>query len=92
VCGVAATGGGMIRIERIKWHMKAFKQLRQSNEVIADLHERAGRIAAGCGPGYATHSGVGKTRGRATVITATHEARKDNAASNTILRNIDRGR
>lgn len=68
------------------------RKLRQLAAVQADLAERAKRIAAAAGPGMEASSQQGKTRARASVITATHEARRAEAESRALTRAIDAGR
>lgn len=79
-------------VERIKWHIKGFKALRKSREVTSDLLRRAKAIQATAGEGYMASPFTGRTRGRASVITETEEARADNARNNTLIRAIDSGR
>lgn len=77
---------------RIKWRNKGFKQLRKSNEILAELEKRAERIADAAGPGVETSPFKGKNRSRVSVITVTEEARRANAENNTLIRAIDAGR
>jgi hypothetical protein len=79
-------------IERIKWRIAGFRELRKSSEVTADLIRRAQRIAAGAGSGYSASVSLGKNRGRASVFTKDAAAMRDNAKNNTLIRNLDRGR
>lgn len=81
---------------RIKWNNQGFYDIRHAPGVQRDLNNRAARIAAAAGDGYRTSSmqGARKPQGRwrATVITATYKAKRDNAKNNTLLRSLDRGR
>lgn len=77
---------------KIKWNVKAFRALRLEPGVIADLGERADRIAESAGPGYEASTFEGKNRGRASVITGDYEAIRDNAKNQTLLRSLDVGR
>lgn len=77
---------------RIKWRIAGFRELRLDPGVIADLGERAERIADAAGDGYEASTFEGKNRGRASVITADYDAIRDNAKNQTLLRNLDRGR
>lgn len=77
---------------RIKWNMRGFEQLRRDPGVAADIDRRARRIAAAAGDGYEASPYEGKSRHRASVITATHKARLDNARHNTLLGAMDAGR
>jgi hypothetical protein len=79
---------------RVEWKRGAFRAARSSPEVLAELVKRAERIAAASGDGFEVDSGItgGRGRARASVRTATRSAVKKNAAENTLLRNLDRGR
>lgn len=81
---------------RLKWDRKALRDLRTSDEAAAEVFRRAQAIADACGgrsAGYvAEPSGTPKNRARAAVIAASPKARRDNARSNRIVRNIDAGR
>lgn len=80
---------------RIKWNIPAFSEIRNAPGVLDDLQERADAIANAAGEGYESRpaeAGEGKSgRGRAAVLTATAEARADNARSQTLLRSLDAG-
>lgn len=76
---------------RIKWNVKAFRELRLEPGVIADLGERAEAVASAAGPGYEASTFEGKNRGRASVITADYAAMRDNARNQTLLRSLDSG-
>lgn len=75
----------------IKWKMAGFRKLRKSPEIAADVEQRARRIAAVAGEGYEDSQVMGKTRARASVITATYKAQLDNAKHNTLLRSLNAG-
>jgi hypothetical protein len=77
---------------RIQLTRNGPRQLRQSAAVQADLKRRADRIAARAGPGMETSSQVGRNRARASVITATAEAMRNEATSRSLTRAIDAGR
>lgn len=77
---------------RIKWRLAGFRELRLDPAVVADLGERAERIADASGAGYEASTFEGRNRGRASVITADFKAIHDNAKNQTLLRNLDRGR
>lgn len=78
-----------MKIERIKWRVEGFQELRKSAAVQADLMERAERIAAASGEGFAARSGMGKTRARAAVVTIGFPAIR---RPNRMVENLDRGR
>ncbi|MFA5712299.1 hypothetical protein [Mycolicibacterium sp.] len=77
---------------RIVLNRKGMRQLLRSPEVLADLERRAERIAARAGDGMEPSAMVGKNRARASVITATSEARKAEATRRALTRAIDAGR
>lgn len=87
---------------KFKWNLQAFRDLRNSPGVIADLERRANAIAAAANgadrnaegepDGYVAAAGPGKNRGRATVVTATAPAMADNARHQTLIRALDAGR
>lgn len=77
---------------RIKWNVKAFRELRLEPGVIADLGERAEAIADAAGPWYEASTFEGRNRGRASVITGDFGAIYDNAKNQTLLRSLDAGR
>jgi hypothetical protein len=56
------------------------------------LLQAAQRIAAAAGPGMEASVEVGRTRARASVITATYEARRAQATRLALIRALDAGR
>lgn len=77
---------------RIKFRLAAFEELRRDRGVVADLQRRTNAVAASAGDGYEPSVVHGATRVRGSVITATGDARLDNARHNTLLRALDAGR
>ena len=77
---------------RVVFRSGAFRQIRTSDYMVGDVLERAQRVADACGEGFVARSSVPRVRARAAVITATGKAIRRNAAENTILRNLGRGR
>ena len=74
---------------RVKHHSKGYKQLLVSDEMVRRVAAEAQRVADASGSGYvAETTDRPHTRARAAVITATGEARRDNAANNTMLKNL----
>lgn len=71
---------------KIRWNMKAFQQIRRMPGVKSRLKSEAGSMANSAGDGYTSESGEGKTRSRASVVTATREAVRDNSSNNTLSR------
>lgn len=77
---------------RIEISSAGIQALLKSPEVQADLEGRARRIAAAAGDGMEVSSRIGKTRARASVITATRKARKAEAVDRALTSAIDAGR
>lgn len=75
---------------RIKWNLDGFRQIRVAPGVQAHIEQLASEIAARAGDGYETRpveTGEGRTaRARVAVLTATAEARRDNARNQTLIR------
>lgn len=82
----------MVKKVRVKMNIAGARAIRNSAEVEGDLMRRAQAIEAAAGPGYEASSQTGRTRARASVITADFEAIRDNAKNNTLLKSLDRGR
>lgn len=68
------------------------RELLCSDGVLADLRGRAERIAAAAGDGMEVDARVGANRARASVHTATWEARHAEALDRVLTRAIDAGR
>lgn len=66
---------------RITVDRATIRALLKSSPVEADMLARAKRIATAAGPGMEATSTVGRTRARASVITATYEARRAEAST-----------
>ena len=78
---------------KIKLNNAAFRALRTSEAVQADLAERAKRIAEAAGEGFAVGDGESaRNRARASVVAVSPAAREKNARENTLLRALDAGR
>lgn len=77
---------------RIQWNLGAFEEIRRMPSVAAEIDSRAARIAAAAGPGYESSPYEGRSRHRASVITATFDAIRDQHRNNTLWRAIDAGR
>jgi len=73
---------------RIELNSAGIREMLRSDEMQALLGEKAMEIAARCGAGYESDIYLTPGRAVASVFTATPEAAKDNAANNTILRNL----
>lgn len=77
---------------RIEVNSAGVQALLKSDEVQALLKAKADRIAAAAGEGMEATSHVGRTRARASVITATRAARKAEAVDRALTKAIDAGR
>lgn len=77
---------------RVILNRKNVRELLRSEGVRADLHRRAENIAASAGPGHRAESEIGRTRARAAVITATHQAIVAEARHRNLTRALDAGR
>ena len=77
----------------VKLNNKAFRELRTSEAVQADLAERAKWIAGAAGEGFEVADGESaRNRARASVVAVTPAAREKNARENTLLHALDAGR
>ena len=76
---------------RIRWRRGAFAEIRSLPAVVAEVNSLAAGVADRAGDGYearaATISG-GRVRARAAVVTATAEARRDQATNHTLERSL----
>lgn len=77
---------------RIDINSAGIQSLLKSPEVEALLRAKAERIAAAAGEGMEAASRVGRTRARASVITATRAARKAEAENRSLTKALDAGR
>lgn len=79
-------------VMRLQWHLKAFREVRTSPEMTADVARRVNAIAAAAGEGYEAETETLPTRARGAVYTRSAEAIYDNAKNNTLVRSLDAGR
>jgi hypothetical protein len=77
---------------RVEVNSAGIQGVLKSAEVQADLEARARRIAAAAGAGMEAGSRIGKTRARASVITATRKARLAEAVDRALTKALDAGR
>lgn len=77
---------------KIKLNSRGISELLRHPNVVADLDDRAKRIARAAGPGMESESQVGRKRALALVWTATREARLAEAQSRALTSAIDAGR
>ena len=80
---------GKIRIEISD---SGIQDILRSSPVQSFLKAKADRIAAAAGKGMRASSYVGRTRARASVITATGGARRAEATDRSLTKAIDAGR
>ena len=78
--------------KKLKLNLAGFRELRNHPKVIADLKDRADRVAAAAGDGFEARAGKGRNRGRASVRTDTAEARKKQSQSNVLQSALNAGR
>jgi len=71
---------------RMQWKMRGFKEVRTSDEVEALLRKVIDEMLDDLGEGYEGDVQTGRSRSRGGVVTASREAREDNARNNTLLR------
>lgn len=78
---------------KIAWNRAGFEALVQHPAVQADIVRRAKAIAAAAGDGYEVREPTQHPRrARAAVITATRQAREDNARNLTLVKALGAGR
>lgn len=77
---------------RIEVNDAGIREILKSDAVQADLQARANRIAAAAGSGMEASAFIGRTRARASVITATAKARKAEATNRSLTKALDAGR
>lgn len=80
----------MTRI-RIELNSSAVDRLLR-NDMLPLLEEKATAMADAAGPGHEVHAASGRRRARASVVTATFEAKHAEATSRNLTRSIDAGR
>lgn len=81
-------------LKRLDLNLAAFREIRTSPAVMADVTSRARSIAASAGEGHMVDSEItgGRGRARAVVYTATYEAMSKEATDQNLTRSIDAGR
>ena len=70
----------------LRLNSAGMREMLKSAGVLADVTARAQRVAQAAGPGMQASSITGKTRARASVITATTEARYNEASGKALTR------
>jgi hypothetical protein len=77
---------------QIRWKMKGFKDIRKSPEMEALLQKVIDDMLNELGEGYEGDVQEGRSRLRAGVVTATQQAKRDNARHNSLLRALAKAR
>lgn len=77
---------------RIELNPAGVREVLRSDGVLADVTARAERIAAAAGDGMEVDARVGATRARASVRTATLDARRAEAEGRALTSAFDAGR
>lgn len=77
---------------RVEMNTRGAIDILQSSGVMADLLDRADRVASAAGPGHEILSVTGKTRARVTVITVSHAARRAESEDRNLTRALDAAR
>jgi hypothetical protein len=77
---------------KVKLNRAGARALLKHPGVVADLANRGERIARAAGPGMESDTHIGRARARATVRTATNEARRAEASGRRLTAAIDAGR
>ena len=77
---------------KVKLSNKAFRELRTSPAVRAEIMRRAEAVAAAAGDGFQAVESAPRNRARAAVVPVTVEAARKNARENTLLHALDAGR
>lgn len=76
----------------IKIHREGIIAVLKSDGVLKDLEGRAQAVAAAAGEGHRVTSETGKIRARASVITATFEAKRAEAKERSLSQAVDAAR
>ena len=76
----------------IKVNSSEVRRVLRSPEVLAELSNRGGRVAAAAGSGFEVKPSVGRNRARVAVVAATKSARRAEAKSGVLSKALDAGR
>lgn len=69
-----------------RWARGVFKQLRTMPSTERELKKVADSVADSAGDGYESRLGDGRSRSRASVVTASAEAMRNESKNNSMLR------
>ena len=70
----------------LRLNSAGMREMLKSSGVLADVTARAERVAEAAGTGMEASSLIGKTRARASDVTATTEARSNEATGKALTR------
>lgn len=76
----------------VKINHKGIRDLLRSEEIAADLEDRAWRVADAAGEGHRVEVSIGPNRARAAIITDTYEAARSEAEDRTLTQAVDAAR
>lgn len=79
-------------LTKIQFNYRAFDAIRKSPAVMADLRQRGAAVQRAAGDGFTLRVDTNASRGRATIITATHDAREAEATDKALTRALNAGR
>ncbi|MCC5781378.1 hypothetical protein CRM73_00145 [Kocuria sp. CCUG 69068] len=82
----------MAKITLGKLNRRAVEQILKHPTTRAEMLRRAQIVARAAGPGYKASAITGRSRARASVITTTARAVRDNSRNQTLLKSIGRAR
>lgn len=82
----------MAQNPRITWNIAGFKKVRKSPEMEALLQKIVDEMLNELGDGYEGDVQQGRSRARGGVITATNQAKRDNATNQALLRALAKAR
>lgn len=76
------------RLIKTELNTSGIRQMLQSQESRMICEQVAREIASRAGQGFEVDSSIGRTRARATVFTATTEARRKQAKEHTLQKSL----
>lgn len=74
---------------RFEWKRGVFKELRTMAATERELKKAADSVADSAGDGYESFLGDGKTRSRASVVTASADAMRNESKNSSLLRALN---
>lgn len=74
---------------KIDWNLATYDAIRRDPVLRSELRAAGDRVAARCGPGFEVSEYEGRSRSRVHVITATAEAKRENARRGLLARARD---